>query len=387
MQEKILILAFVLVLSGCIEKHTVDVNERILPEPVLTTSSTTTLFETTTSTTSTTTTTSTMRYPEDGLFWIEVISQDGKKSQIPVDEGKFYEIEDIRFYVREIQADRQTASLITYEMDSAIYWNTTNNVVKDAGGNFFTYSKVYSSGLRNPSDFIIVENMRYYYTGCSHDTYEAMMGSAIFLDGFEYVNSQKGYKVRIRPDTTSDVDDLVVDGGLTQSPQMMCTTTTLALPGCRINLAFQRQSTLSWCGPAVVQSALRHYGINKRQEDIVSSIVMDDITDINDMMRYIQDSGLYIEFYMGDGIDRERLNDIICRRKHPVIALQRLDSIQDEAGGHYRLIIGLDDTHVYLQDPYRGRFKVTYDEFWQLSKANQATQYDNQMIVVKNTIH
>ncbi|MBU0762190.1 MAG: C39 family peptidase [Candidatus Altiarchaeota archaeon] len=378
-------------LCCCIGQPEVVVTEKILSTRAVPTTNTFIIPTTTTSSSTsvtTSSTTSTIQYPDDGLFWIEVKTPTARIMQVPVKVGKSYEMGAVSWTVGETDEIASKASLIVYEKNTTIYWNTTINEVKDLYGNYFTYSKVYSSGLREASDYIIVGGMRYYYTGCFGDTYSAARGRTLQIDDMNYSVEYVGYSFRVRPKLSEGLDAEVVDWEMEYSPEMMCTTTTLALPKCRIDIAFDRQDKLDWCGPAVVESVLKYYGINRRQEYIVSTLRQDDgQTRLDDMVGYLQDNGLYLEFYMENQLKLQKLINFICIYKYPIIVLQRLNGPDDTEFGHYRLIIGFDESYVYLQDPYRGRFKVTYEEFWALSKANKATQYDNQMIVVKKTFN
>lgn len=383
-----LVIILLILASACIQQHSVEITEKniyTIPKPTAGKATSSTSLQVTSTTTSSTssTTSTTIRFKQDERTWLEIGTPEGETVYTPVKVGNLTQIG--RLGVQAIGYDLTTkdVQLIAYDLDSRILWNKTSNELKRIDSQGYMYIGIYHSGLRNERDFAIVNNEKYYYLECEKDTYVLAKGRSIYLylDRDE-IQEYLGYSFSYRPQTSAKGDYGVVEKSYRLKTH--CIQKELELPSCSVDVPFVRQSKIDWCGPAILNSVFRYYGVSKSQERIRDEILDEKgVTSIRRMMQYLGENGLSYEFYLEDGAKIDILKDRVCKKHQPVIVLQRFRGADDNQLGHYRLILGFDNTYVYLQDPYRGRFRVTYSQFRKLSKANQATSYDNQAIVVK----
>ena len=122
--------------------------------------------------------------------------------------------------------------------------------------------------------------------------------------------------------------------------------------------SFQETLHSDMCGPASLKMVLNYYGIDKSEQDIVS------------LTKFIPGVGINSEdicsasesFGFKTVVKNEStLNDILewLQKKVPVIVdwftRGRSDYSDSEvADGHYSVVVGIDEKHVYLQDPEIG---------------------------------
>lgn len=131
---------------------------------------------------------------------------------------------------------------------------------------------------------------------------------------------------------------------------------------------FQETLHASMCGPASVKIVLAYYGIEKSEAELASLCGTDNDlgTDARGIMNAAQNFGLHVEIK-----DNCSLKDIECwlQKDVPVIVnwftRGRTDYTDaDVADGHYSVVCGLDDEHIYLQDPEIGGIRrVERDDF------------------------
>lgn len=131
---------------------------------------------------------------------------------------------------------------------------------------------------------------------------------------------------------------------------------------------FQETLHGSFCGPAVIRMILDFYGIEKSEAEIATISGNDPNLGIgeNQIISVLESFSLKtetknfasyqdLENYLSKGI--------------PVIVdwftRGRADYAEDEvADGHYSIVVGLDATHIYLQDPEVGRVrKISREDF------------------------
>ncbi|OGD79546.1 hypothetical protein A2368_02290 [Candidatus Collierbacteria bacterium RIFOXYB1_FULL_49_13] len=132
--------------------------------------------------------------------------------------------------------------------------------------------------------------------------------------------------------------------------------------------SFQETLHGGYCGPATLKMVLAYYGIEKSEDKLAQACGKDTELGVDDqaIKRIAESFGLRVEIKNNSSFD-----DIQSwlEKKVPVIVnwftRGRTDYAEDEvADGHYSVVVGLDDQHIYLQDPEVGRVrKIEKDEF------------------------
>lgn len=122
------------------------------------------------------------------------------------------------------------------------------------------------------------------------------------------------------------------------------------------------QEHLGWCGPAVIQMALLSCGIDKTQEEIARAVYQDWWgTTGNIMLAYLSQFFGVLNFQ-----NNSTLQDL---SKHlslgHIVIVNWWDDMdkEDEEGGHYSIIGGIEDGKIVLVDPSNARSGIwTIDE-------------------------
>lgn len=131
---------------------------------------------------------------------------------------------------------------------------------------------------------------------------------------------------------------------------------------------FQETLFKSMCGPASLKMIFDYYGIEKSEEEIAKMCEVDKKlgTDDKTLKRVAEELGFKVEIK-----NNSTFEDIQgwLGKKVPVIVnwFTRGRGDYDDskvADGHYSVVVGLDEEHVYLQDPEIGKLrKVAKDDF------------------------
>lgn len=137
-----------------------------------------------------------------------------------------------------------------------------------------------------------------------------------------------------------------------------------------LNVApFQETLNSGYCGPASLKIVLSYYGIYLSEEELAkrTNTNRDIGTTAEDIKRAAEELGFKAEIKNNStlaDIENWLIKDI------PVIVdwftVGRDDYPEDtiSADGHYSIVCGIDDTHLYLQDPEIGKVrKITRDTF------------------------
>ncbi|MDD5111959.1 MAG: C39 family peptidase [Candidatus Altiarchaeota archaeon] len=317
--------------------------------------------------------------------WLYVTSPENELFRAPVAEGEWGNFGGIGFVVMSLSGNGSIASVMAFDRASMVVWNRTTSMVTAEDGVKLPYGRIYSAGMRELGDFAIIAGRKYYYMGCSNDAYHLARGRFFDVNLGDDAVNYNGYGFWLGMGAKEGGSAGGYNSTVTTAPEKFsCPTTTLPLPrDCSIRMYFERQDTLTWCGPAIIRGVMRYYGVSRSEGEIAQSVISPSgITNINDMADYLTGNGLSILFYEGPATTMEVIENAVCEEKRPVIVLQRFNGTNDVNSGHYRVIVGLDADFVYMQDPYQGLMRVSYGDFWLLSEANRATVYDNQAIVV-----
>lgn len=116
-----------------------------------------------------------------------------------------------------------------------------------------------------------------------------------------------------------------------------------------------RQSNTSSCGSAVVQSVLRYYGIDKREDDISRNIFVTKKmgSSPKSICRYLKSFDLKVQ--SGEMTIEDLIKNI--DNKYPTIVLFQAWTIkkntdyQNFSDGHYAVVIGYDIDNIIFEDP------------------------------------
>ncbi len=121
---------------------------------------------------------------------------------------------------------------------------------------------------------------------------------------------------------------------------------------------FQETLHRGYCGPASLKMVLEYWGINKSEEEVATTCNRDPElgTDDASLKKAAESYGLKVVVENNASFD-----SIHCwlDRRVPVIVnwftRGRSDyNDQEVPDGHYSVVVGLDDTYIYLQDPEIG---------------------------------
>ena len=131
---------------------------------------------------------------------------------------------------------------------------------------------------------------------------------------------------------------------------------------------FQETLHAGRCGPASLKMVLVHYGIECTEEDLAKLCGTDsDLgTSDQDIKKAAESFGFTVEIK-----NNSTFEDIQAwlGKKVPVIVnwftRGRTDYSEEEVpDGHLSVVVGLDNEHIYLQDPEIGKLrKITRDDF------------------------
>ena len=131
---------------------------------------------------------------------------------------------------------------------------------------------------------------------------------------------------------------------------------------------FQETLHASMCGPASLKIVLRHYGLDKTEEELAKmcNVNADLGVSDEDIERAATELGFVVEI-----INEASLEDVakwLSLGVPPIVnwfTRGRMDYDEDDvADGHYSVVTGLDDAHIYVQDPEVGRVrKITREDF------------------------
>jgi ABC-type bacteriocin/lantibiotic exporter with double-glycine peptidase domain len=131
---------------------------------------------------------------------------------------------------------------------------------------------------------------------------------------------------------------------------------------------FQETLNASMCGPASLKIVLAYYGIENAEQELAElcETKSDLGTDDQGLKRAVEQLGFKVEIK-----NESTFEDIEywLDRKVPVIVnwftRGRMDyTDSDVPDGHYSVVAGLDDDHIYLQDPEIGSMrKIGREDF------------------------
>lgn len=132
--------------------------------------------------------------------------------------------------------------------------------------------------------------------------------------------------------------------------------------------SFQETLNAGMCGPASLKIVLAYYGIEKTEQELFEMCGTKKGlgTDDQGLKKAVEQLGFKVKIK-----DKSTFKDIEqwLDKKVPVIVnwftRGRMDyTDSDVADGHYSVVAGLDDNHIYLQDPETGSMrKLAKEDF------------------------
>lgn len=131
---------------------------------------------------------------------------------------------------------------------------------------------------------------------------------------------------------------------------------------------FQEKLNMGYCGPASLKMVLDYYGIKKTEDELAPLMGWDRDLGVSDqgIKKAAESFGFKVEIKNESNFEEiEKWLD----KKVPVIVdwftRGRQDYTEsDVCDGHYSVVSGLDDEHIYLQDPEIGHErKIEKDDF------------------------
>ena len=151
---------------------------------------------------------------------------------------------------------------------------------------------------------------------------------------------------------------------------------------------FQETLHAGMCGPASLKMVLDYWGVSKTEKELAELCQTETTLGTNDaaLKRAAEILGFEVEIKNNSSFDdiQEWLD-----KKVPVIinwfSKGRDDySASEVADGHYSVVVGLDDEHIYIQDPEIGNLrKIKKDDFlkvWFDFTEEQINSWDEMVI-------
>jgi predicted double-glycine peptidase len=138
-----------------------------------------------------------------------------------------------------------------------------------------------------------------------------------------------------------------------------------------INVPYFKQSTPFSCGPAALKMMLHFFGVEKTEEELYERLKTN--TDVGtlhaDMIRVAQEEGFYV--FENDDSSVVEISGLL-KHRIPVIVHFVEPSENDN---HYAVVVGLDDEHLMLNDPWNGeKITLEIDDFierWSSEKRSE----------------
>ncbi len=126
------------------------------------------------------------------------------------------------------------------------------------------------------------------------------------------------------------------------------------------------QDDRPWCGPVCLVMVLRYWDIEVSVNEVGLAIdPEEDGSKPTELVDYLDS----YEFGIFEINDISALKEWISRG-HPLIVLQWTD--ETKTGGHYRVVVGFDETWIYIHDPNGFKDQMSYEQFILLwSRFNQ----------------
>ena len=144
---------------------------------------------------------------------------------------------------------------------------------------------------------------------------------------------------------------------------------------------YLKQKTIYSCGPAALSMHLGYFGILLTEDELLQKLQTDPDTGTKytKIVETAQENGLLTYFTKKGTLEQI---EFYIKKNLPVM----VDYIEPIDGdGHYALVIGFDETHIILNDPWYGeKFSMKKERF--LNSWNHKDHGQWMMILSKTTI-
>jgi predicted double-glycine peptidase len=119
------------------------------------------------------------------------------------------------------------------------------------------------------------------------------------------------------------------------------------LPTLSMSLPIYTQTTYYTCGPSTAMSVLKYFGLDKGQSEMGLATKMQTLKSTGtrywNMIKVLNTLGLYAKAYTG--VSLTSLRNALKQKEAVIVNL-------DDDGGHYVVLAGMTDSHVYFMDPW-----------------------------------
>ncbi len=118
------------------------------------------------------------------------------------------------------------------------------------------------------------------------------------------------------------------------------------------------------CGPASLKMVLDYYGIEKSEEEL--AILCDTTEELGTSAEGIAKAAISLDFFVEikESSSFEEIQLWLGRKVPVIVDWFSSGNNNDMADGHYSVVIGIDKTFIYLQDPeLAGIRKIIRDDF------------------------
>ncbi len=154
---------------------------------------------------------------------------------------------------------------------------------------------------------------------------------------------------------------------------------------------FQETLFAHMCGPASLKMVLDFYGIDLPEHEIArrTGIIPNVGTEAKDLIRVAQELGF--DATVHDNCDYSDAERWLLRGTPLIVdwftAGRRDYSNNDVPDGHYSVLMGMDDTHVYLQDPEIGGCRrIAKDDFLRVWFDFHGNEINRSGLIVRQVI-
>jgi len=154
---------------------------------------------------------------------------------------------------------------------------------------------------------------------------------------------------------------------------------------------FQETLNASMCGPASLKIILDYYGLKKSEKELAKLCQYDKDLGVDDDKIKNTAEGLGFKVKIKNNSNFKDIENWLDK-KVPVIVnwftKGRQDYSESEvADGHYSVVTGLDEKHIYLQDPEIGKIrKLKRDDFMRVWFDFKGEYIEPKELIIRQTI-
>jgi predicted double-glycine peptidase len=174
---------------------------------------------------------------------------------------------------------------------------------------------------------------------------------------------------------------------------------SLLTPKIKLDFPELRQATSYTCGVTALQQVLIYYGIEKREDELMSLLATKktSIIEHGTKMSKIVEVAVYfgLEAYILKNSNIKEIKTLIDKGIPPILLIQawrdysvdNLDWNKDYKDGHYVVAVGYNDTSLFFEDPSSvNRTYLTFEEFetrWHDASDDNIHKYNHYAVIIK----